>query len=181
MHFNTYGGNAALLAAALANLPASHSRAEVEALLSDYRVARTELTDGQLDDLREWCAQLWRAFASSTTSEKITAVNALLTDAAARPFVSTHDGRPPHLHYVAEDADVVSRVRATTAAGVAMVLAESDPQRLGRCSAPGCRLVFVDVSRAGRRRYCSPACATRVNVAAHRARSRPQPRSTRAR
>ena len=99
-------------------------------------------------------------------------MNALLADAAAQPFVSTHDGQPPHLHFAAEDADVVTRVRASTAAGVAMVLAESDPSRLGRCAAPGCRTVFVDVSRAGRRRYCTPACATRVNVAAHRARSR---------
>ncbi len=69
-------------------------------------------------------------------------------------------------------SDGGARPVASAAAGVAMVLAESDPSRLGRCAAPGCRTVFVDVSRAGRRRYCTPACATRVNVAAHRARSR---------
>ncbi len=172
MHFNTYGGNAALLAAALANLGPGRGRAEVEELLSDHRVARATLTAGQLDELRRWCARLWDAFAAATTPGKIASVNALLADAAAQPFVSTHDGQPPHLHYAAEDADVVTRVRASTAAGVAMVLAESDPGRLGRCAAPGCRTVFVDVSRAGRRRYCTPGCATRVNVAAHRARSR---------
>ncbi|MGC9538934.1 CGNR zinc finger domain-containing protein [Streptomyces sp. UG1] len=45
---------------------------------------------------------------------------------------------------------------------------ETDPCRLGRCSAPGCRTVFVDVSRNGRRAYCSRLCATRVHVSAHR-------------
>ncbi|MEO3867710.1 CGNR zinc finger domain-containing protein [Nonomuraea sp. B12E4] len=33
-----------------------------------------------------------------------------------------------------------------------------------------CQVVYVDTSRNGRRRFCSPGCANRVNVAAHRAR-----------
>jgi predicted RNA-binding Zn ribbon-like protein len=33
--------------------------------------------------------------------------------------------------------------------------------------------MFVDTSRAGRRRYCVPeVCGNRINVAAHRARRR---------
>ncbi|WP_308259425.1 CGNR zinc finger domain-containing protein [Pseudonocardia sp. H11422] len=108
----------------------------------------------------------------TTTADRIGHVNELLAQAAARPVISTHDGQPPHLHYADENADVVTRVQATTAAGLAMVLAGAGPDRLGRCAAPGCRTVFVDVSRGGRRTYCSPACATRVDVAAHRTRSR---------
>lgn len=91
--------------------------------------------------------------------EQVGAVNRLLTEAAARPYVSTHDGQPPHLHYADENADVVTRVRAATAAGLAVVLTETDPCRLGRCSAPDCRAVFVDTSRNGRRAYCSHASA----------------------
>ncbi|MFF3767524.1 CGNR zinc finger domain-containing protein [Streptomyces sp. NPDC001922] len=172
MHFNAYGGNAALLAAALANLDDSCDARTVEILLAEHRVARAALTEAQLEELRAWCLPLWEAFAAPTTREQVIAVNRLLADAAAGPYVSTHDGQAPHLHYADEDADVVTRVRAATAAGLALVLTETDPCRLGRCGAPGCRIVFVDVSRNGRRAYCSRQCATRVHVSAHRDRKR---------
>ncbi|MGC9538879.1 CGNR zinc finger domain-containing protein [Streptomyces sp. UG1] len=168
MHFNAYGGNAALLAAALANLDDQCDARTVETLLAEHRVARPWLTDEQLQQLRAWCLRLWKAFAATTALEQVAVVNRLLADAAARPYVSTHDGQPPHLHYADENADVVTRVRAATAAGLALVLTETDPCRLGRCSAPDCRTVFVDVSRNGRRAYCSRLCATRVHVSAHR-------------
>ncbi|MET7333557.1 CGNR zinc finger domain-containing protein [Nonomuraea sp. NPDC005650] len=45
--------------------------------------------------------------------------------------------------------------------------------RFRACAAPGCRGVFVDTSRGGRRVYCMPdLCGNRLNVANHRARSR---------
>lgn len=45
--------------------------------------------------------------------------------------------------------------------------------RFRHCAAPTCDGMFVDTSRAGRRRYCVPeVCGNRVNVAAHRARRR---------
>lgn len=41
------------------------------------------------------------------------------------------------------------------------------------CAAPGCRGVFVDISRGGRRIYCRPdVCGNRINVANHRERRR---------
>jgi len=172
MHFNAYGGNAALLAAALANLDDRCDTGTVETLLAEHRVARSDLTDQQLQLLLAWRLRLWEAFTAPTRPEQVDAVNRLLTDAAARPYVSTHDGQPPHLHYADENADVVTRVRAVTAAGLALVLTETDPCRLGHCSAPGCRAVFVDTSRNGRRAYCSRLCATRVHVSAHRERKR---------
>ncbi|MEV6149809.1 CGNR zinc finger domain-containing protein [Nonomuraea sp. NPDC052129] len=45
--------------------------------------------------------------------------------------------------------------------------------RFRACVAPGCRGVFVDTSRGGRRIYCMPdLCGNRLNVANHRARHR---------
>jgi predicted RNA-binding Zn ribbon-like protein len=117
-----------------------------------------------------WRARLREAFRAPGEA-RVRLVNALLAETATRPYVSTHDGEPPHLHYADERADVVTRVRAVTAAGVAVAVTEVGPERLGRCAAPGCELVFVDVSRNGRRAYCSRRCATRVNVTVHRARS----------
>ncbi|GAA4674549.1 CGNR zinc finger domain-containing protein [Frondihabitans cladoniiphilus] len=44
--------------------------------------------------------------------------------------------------------------------------------RLRRCAADDCRLVFVDESRAGTRRWCSmQKCGNRAKVRAHRARA----------
>ncbi|MGH3432931.1 MAG: CGNR zinc finger domain-containing protein, partial [Thermocrispum sp.] len=101
---------------------------------------------------------------------RVELLNALLAAAAARPYISQHDDRPPHLHFADERADVVARVRAYTAAGLAHVLCD-DPQRLGRCHRDGCHVVFVDTSRNGRRRFCSARCSNRVHVADHRKRA----------
>jgi hypothetical protein len=52
VHFNAYSGNAALLAAALANVDDGWDRHAVETLLSEHWVERARLTDRQLDALR---------------------------------------------------------------------------------------------------------------------------------
>jgi predicted RNA-binding Zn ribbon-like protein len=48
-----------------------------------------------------------------------------------------------------------------------------DTRRIRRCARPTCVLLFLDVSKSGRRRWCDMAiCGNRAKVAAHRARSR---------
>jgi predicted RNA-binding Zn ribbon-like protein len=45
--------------------------------------------------------------------------------------------------------------------------------RIRRCARPGCAFLFVDTSRAGRRRWCSmTACGNKAKVAAFRRRQR---------
>ncbi|WP_231608091.1 CGNR zinc finger domain-containing protein [Streptacidiphilus albus] len=39
----------------------------------------------------------------------------------------------------------------------------------GRCAAADCDHFFVDTGRRSPQRFCTPRCATRVRVAAHRA------------
>lgn len=171
MQFNTYGGTAARLAAALANLdPATADAAVVRELLREHWVARAELTETDVTALVAWGGRLREVFTAGSVAAKVAILNALLAEVAARPYLSTHDGQPPHLHYADDAGPVPARVRAQTAAGLAVLLADAGAHRLGACAAPGCRTVFVDTSRAGRRIYCTPTCATRVNVAAHRAR-----------
>jgi predicted RNA-binding Zn ribbon-like protein len=171
MQFNAYSGNGVLLAEALCNLRDDARRSEVESVLEEHRVGRPRLSPMQLREVMGWRSRLRAAFVAPPGEVQVGVVNALLAETATRPYVSTHDGQPPHLHYADENADVVTRVHAVTAAGVAIALTEAGPDRLGRCAAPGCELVFVDVSRNGRRAYCSRRCATRVNVTVHRARS----------
>ncbi|GAA3546883.1 CGNR zinc finger domain-containing protein [Nonomuraea rosea] len=170
MHFNAYGGNGAALAAALVNAT-DFSPAAVEAMLSEHRLLRTAVTAGQARELRGWAGRLAPVFGELDLDLQVKLVNDLLDGTATKPYVSTHDGREPHLHFFSVDADIVARAKDTSAGGLAMAISFSDGRRLGRCDREGCDTVYVDTSRNGRRRFCSLACANRVNVAAHRARS----------
>jgi len=67
-------------------------------------------------------------------------------------------------------ADELALVSGTALLSVLRVLGAD---RFRHCAAPICAGMFVDTSRAGRRRYCVPeVCGNRVNVAAYRARRR---------
>lgn len=169
MHFNAYGGNGAALAAALVNA-ADFSPEALEPVLAEHGMVRTALTAAQAAELREWAGRLEPVFGELDQDTQIKLINDLLDVTASKPYVSAHDGREPHLHFFSVDADIVSRAKDTTAGGLAMAISFSDGRRLGRCDRSGCRMVYVDTSRNGRRRFCSLACANRVNVAAHRAR-----------
>ncbi|MET9023626.1 CGNR zinc finger domain-containing protein [Actinopolymorpha sp. NPDC004070] len=178
MHFNHYGGSAARPATALVNQcretadqPGPPDIGELARILAAHQIDPGRLTRRDADDLAAWAAHLDRAYGEPDPDRQVALVNELLDLGASRPFVSRHGGRPPHLHYFPEDPDVVTRVRAQTAAGLAHVVCDAAGHRLGRCDREGCGAVFLDTSRNGRRRFCSLRCANRVRVADHRARS----------
>ncbi|MFC8047117.1 CGNR zinc finger domain-containing protein [Nocardia sp. NPDC057353] len=164
MHFNPYGGTAAELAVLLVNAAPD---ADPEALLTAAGYLPVgPVSAAQAAELRRWAARLEQVFRAPG----VELLNALLAETTSRPYISTHDGRAPHLHYAAERAPIDERVKAYTAAGLAELFCAA-PERIGGCARAGCDLVFVDTSRNGRRRFCSDRCANRVNVANHRARS----------
>ncbi|WP_188189392.1 CGNR zinc finger domain-containing protein [Nonomuraea sp. SYSU D8015] len=73
----------------------------------------------------------------------------------------------------APGAPLVAELATLIGIGLLGVIRALGHGRFRPCSAPGCRGVFVDTSRAGRRAYCMPdVCGNRVNVAVHRARRR---------
>ncbi|TNC23516.1 CGNR zinc finger domain-containing protein [Amycolatopsis alkalitolerans] len=169
MHFNPYGGAAAHVAAALVNRgPAS--AAELLETIRATGMSLTALSEKDAAMVRDWAARLQEVFAERDAGTRADLVNRLLADAACRPYISRHDGKPAHLHYASEDAEGARRVQAYTAGGLAHLLCE-DPSRMGMCASEGCAVVFVDTSRNGRRRFCSTRCATRVHVAEHRQRA----------
>ncbi|MBW4722110.1 CGNR zinc finger domain-containing protein [Saccharothrix obliqua] len=170
MHFNPYGGAAAELAAALVNADPRSTAADLAALLraQGYRPVGV-LTDTHAAELTSWARRLAPVFTGEV--DRVAHVNVLLAETAARPYISVHDDRPPHLHFAPETAPTVERVRAFTAAGLAHLVCE-DPARLGHCARPGCAVVYVDTSRNARRRYCTARCANREQVARHRHRAR---------
>ncbi|MCM6778114.1 CGNR zinc finger domain-containing protein [Nocardia sp. CDC159] len=164
MHFNPYGGAAAELAALLVN---AEPDADLIRLLDDFGYRPITTLDAEQESrLREWVRRLDEIFTAPT----VEALNTLLSETTSRPYISTHDNRPPHLHFAWEGDPMDERVRAYTAAGLATLFCEA-PTRIGRCARPGCRLVFIDTSRNGRRRFCSTRCSTRVHVAEHRRRA----------
>jgi len=120
--------------------------------------------------LRAWARRLRTVFDAPDPDATAVAVNALLADVSVEPHLSSHDGQSWHLHYSPPEADVVDRVRSTTAFALAMLVSEYGTDRHGRCAAEGCARVYADTSRNATRRYCSTACANRSAVAAHRAR-----------
>jgi predicted RNA-binding Zn ribbon-like protein len=165
VHFNPYGGPAALVAADLVN---AGSASELLDGMVRNGMSIPALSDDEAARISEWASRLRPVFAAEP-AQRPDLVNGLLVEAACRPYITTHDGKPPHLHYSAEDAGPVGRVRAYTAGGLAHLVCEA-PDRLGICRREDCATAYVDTSRNGRRRFCSTRCATRVHVAEHRAR-----------
>jgi predicted RNA-binding Zn ribbon-like protein len=83
------------------------------------------------------------------------------------------DGRWQWYVPTAPGASLADELAAFIATGLFGVVRALGHERFRPCAAPGCRGVFVDTSRAGRRRYCMPdLCGNRLNVANHRARRR---------
>jgi predicted RNA-binding Zn ribbon-like protein len=70
-------------------------------------------------------------------------------------------------------ASLAEELALLTGTALLATLRALGPDRFRHCASPTCDGMFVDTSRAGRRRYCVPeVCGNRVNVAAHRARRR---------
>jgi predicted RNA-binding Zn ribbon-like protein len=105
-------------------------------------------------------------------------INTLLRDYNAAPQLAKHDGEPWHLHFQSQ-AQEAGRARArgaTCATALAIVIGSHGVRRLGVCGAVRCDRVYIDTSRNGSRRFCSPSCLSRQKVAAFRARrSSPAP------
>lgn len=115
--------------------------------------------------------RLRAVFAADDADARVARLNDLIETYEPRPIIAEHDGQAPHFHFAPDDGDDVRRVGASLVMALAHVVVDEGADRLGRCGAPGCDRVFVDHSRGGNRRFCSKTCATRVHVAAHRART----------
>jgi predicted RNA-binding Zn ribbon-like protein len=118
--------------------------------------------------------EVFEAAHDGDKSAAATEVNALLLDTHARPRLDlTEQGW--NLHFHGADDSLANGWAAGCASGLALALGSDLAGRLGVCAAPLCDRVFVDASRNGKRRFCSPRCLSRVKAAAHRARHPPTP------
>ncbi len=170
MQFNHDNMTGTELSVALVNLDGAGtwSRETVLEVLLDSQVRRAELTDRACQELRDWTRSLRQVFEAASSDLRCDAVNHLLTAGAGRPYLTTHDGLRPHLHFAPESDDVVGRVKAVTASSLAIFTVEAEGTRLGVCARTTCDTVFVDTSRNGRRAYCTARCGNFDAVARHR-------------
>jgi hypothetical protein len=114
---------------------------------------------------------LFPVFAATGSAARVDAGNALLVRAGVRPALQLRNDRIERAWLAGDSTDGAEWLLAAAAIAVHEQLADRDPDRLGTCAGDRCADVYVDVSPAGRRRFCSVTCQTRARVAAFRRRS----------
>ncbi|MFF7453370.1 CGNR zinc finger domain-containing protein [Kitasatospora sp. NPDC008115] len=144
--------------------------AELQALLERHQGPPFRLTEADARELREAAAPLVRLLGTGDPDDAAEQINALLDRHPVRPRLVRLPGRPWSLHTEAPPAAGLTHWLLSTAAlALGLWLSERGRCAWGRCAAPGCERFFVDTGRRTPQRYCTPRCATRVRVAAHRA------------
>lgn len=132
----------------------------------DLRITRAEL-----ERIKEFRDSLWGAAEAVIRGERPSGGDLLvINEAAARRPVPYLD--PATMTQTWGTPMYGSQVLGAAAVDAIEVLANAPAGRLRQCSADNCRLLFVDTSRPGNRRWCSmQRCGNRAKVAAHRTRS----------
>lgn len=125
----------------------------------------------ELDAVRALRPRLRELFTSDR-EEAVQLVNGMLQDAQAVPQLVRHEPFDWHVHAVAPDAPLATRIAVETAMAMIDVIRTDEMSRLSICADSDCRGVVLDLSRNRSRRYCSTTCGNRNAVAAYRARQR---------
>ena len=89
------------------------------------------------------------------------------------PRISDHEG-DLHIHAASKSQSVAELLVGEALIGLAFLICDLGPTRLGICDDAKCDNVYVDTSPNASRRYCSDRCSSRANVAAYRARQKAQ-------
>ena len=161
-------------AAALVNAPLTDREALV-AHLADRAWLHPSCSDRDATVLRRFQRELRPVFEASdaeVTGGVISGLNDLMEKHPITPMISNHDPDNLHLHVATRSASVSELLIGEALLGLATLVCDLGPNRLGVCSASPCTNVYVDTSPNQSRRYCSDRCSSRANVAAYRARQK---------
>ncbi len=143
--------------------------------LSGREWLHEQCTDRDCMLLRKFQRELRPVFEASDagdTRRVIDGLNQLMERYPITPRISDHDAKDLHLHVATRSASVAELLVGESLLGLATLVCDLGPSRLGVCSASPCTNVYVDTSPNQSRRYCSERCSSRANVAAYRARRR---------
>lgn len=161
--------SAALLNADLADADALRGH------LADREWLHDQVTERDVAALRTFQAELRAVFAASGRDDVaavVSGLNELLERHPVTPMISDHDPARLHMHVANRAASVAELLISESLMGLANLVCDLGPTRLGICGSAPCVRVFVDTSPNQSRRYCSERCSSRANVAAYRARQR---------
>ena len=143
---------------------------ELDAFLDQHAFTGTRVGDqAELVSVRELRPRL-RALMTGDRYSAAGLVNELLDEAHALPQLVRHGDHDWHIHAVAPDAPLATRMAVEAAMAMIDVIRADEMSRLGICADDDCEGIVLDLSRNRSRRYCSAACGNRIAVAAYRAR-----------
>ena len=157
-----------LLAADLVNAPPATAAELGERCTDAGLVVDRPAVDRDLEAARTYLGRWVEIVDADEPDDRAALLNTLLAASSAHPRLTDHVGTGWHLHYRDDDMALAGVLRSLISVGTALHLTGRGIHRLGRCDAERCERVFADVSRTGRQRYCSPACANRDAVRRHR-------------
>ncbi len=142
-----------------------------EALRAYGEPEPVEISDADLDGLRQAAISLAEVFAAGDAGTAAERINALLAGRAHPPRLTTHGGTSGwHLHVDgSDDAPWAEWFLTSSCLALAVLLAERQAPPGGFCASPSCGRPFVNTGRGAARRYCSATCGTRERVARYRA------------
>lgn len=170
MDFVRYAeSSAALLNADLPDLDA------LVAFLEHRQWLARQVNERDLAALRRFQRELRPAFEASDRDDAqgvVDVLNAQLEKHPITPRIADHDPANLHIHVANKAASVADLVIGESLLGLANLVCDLGPTRLGVCAAAPCTNVYVDTSPNQSRRYCSERCSSRANVAAFRARQK---------
>jgi hypothetical protein len=147
----------------------------LSAYLRDRPRLQSKASDRDCMLLRKFQRELRPVFEAGEgdrVSEVVGRLNELMSRHPITPRISDHDAHDLHLHVATGNASVAELLVSESLLGLATLVCDLGPDRLGVCSASPCINVFVDTSPNRSRRYCSDRCSSRANVAAYRARQK---------
>lgn len=147
--------------------------------LRDHLRGREHLSDQCTDEdatvLTRFVARLREVFEAADADDVggvVDGLNSLLRAHSVTPMISDHGSAGLHLDAATTGESVADHLIGEALLGLASLVCDPDPNRLGVCASQRCVDVFVDTSPNRSRRYCSERCSSRANVAAYRARQR---------
>ncbi|HEU5222803.1 MAG TPA: CGNR zinc finger domain-containing protein [Candidatus Lumbricidophila sp.] len=127
---------------------------------------RTEHEAAEVRAARERVRPLWHLERDALAD----GVNAILTETNALPQLSRHDSYDWHIHAVALDSPMATRMLVEVAMALVDVVRADQADRLASCEATDCVALFFDASKNSSRRFCSTQCGNRMAVRLYRAR-----------
>ncbi|WP_165371870.1 CGNR zinc finger domain-containing protein [Streptomyces sp. L-9-10] len=148
--------------------------------LAEHDVRPDALADGRrpddadLDEVRALRGEVRAILEAGAEEHVVEAASALVGRGGIGPSLY-RDAEDRWQWYVATSpgTSVADELAVLMGTGLLGALRTLSHDRFRRCASPVCEGMFVDTSKAGRRRYCMPeVCGNRLNVASHRARRR---------